>query len=103
MDTLCIKRRVKSINEIKEKAKRRRRKKEHKKQKHKNFCHAFYKKRAGVGGAHERKAKQKRNKEEQSEAIFKKIGKEKYVKNAKHSQTGIFLADRFTQREIPNK
>ena len=28
------------------------------KKKHKSFCHAFYKKRAGVGGAHERKAKQ---------------------------------------------
>ncbi len=64
--------------------------------KHKSFCHAFYKKRAGVGSAHEREAKQKRNTEKQSEAIKKKKGKEKYVKNAKHSQMGIFLAGLFT-------
>ncbi len=37
---------------------------------HKSFCHAFYKKRAGVGRAHKRKAK-KRNTEEQSGAIIK--------------------------------
>ena len=40
----------------------------------KSFCFAFYKKRTGVGGAHERKVKKNRNKEKQSEAIIKKIG-----------------------------
>ena len=33
--------------------------KEINKKKHKSFCQAFYKKRAGVGGAHEREAKHK--------------------------------------------
>ena len=66
------------------------------KEKHKSFCHAFYKKRAGVGSAHGREVKQKRNTEKQSEAIIKMIGKEKYVKNAKRSQTGIFLAGLLT-------
>ena len=38
---------------------------------HKSFCFAFYKKRTGVGGAHERKVKKNRNKEKQSEAKIK--------------------------------
>ncbi len=66
--------------------------------KHKSFCHAFFKKRAGVGGAHERKVKQRRNTEKQSEAIIKKTGKGKYDKNAKRLQSGTFRAELSTLR-----
>ena len=37
------------------------------KEKHKSFCHAFYKKRAGVGSAHGREAEEKYRKTERSD------------------------------------
>ena len=67
------------------------------------FGFAFYKKRTGVGGAHRRKAKQKLKNEKQSEAIKKEDRHSEYVKNARHSQTGIHCAELFTQREIQNE
>ena len=47
---------------------------------HKSFCFAFYKKRTGVGGAHERKVKKNRNKEKQSEAKINKDRQSKLTK-----------------------
>ncbi len=69
------------------------RNKEHKVKNTKVFGFAFYKKRTGVGGAHERKAKQKLKTKERGTKcrIKKKTAKRKYVKNAEHSQTGIFV------------
>ena len=55
-----------------------------------------------MGGAYERKAKQWQKTKEQSEAIKKKKGKGKYVKNAKHLQTGIFRAESNARSKISN-
>ena len=51
-----------------------------------------------MGGAHKRKVKQKQKTKEQSEAIKKEDRHSEYVKNAKHSQTGIHCADLFTRK-----